>query len=246
VRAPATDQHRLLIVQGHDTEVAQLEHRRASLPQLAAIAEAKNRRNVLADLIVAARTQISDLGREVAKAEADVEQVRARFRRDEERLASGQGSPKDLENLQHELVSLSRRQGELEEVELEVMERLEAVEAHLLTLTGEDVELEARLAELIEVRDREFAAIDVEIERHRQERDAAASGLDAALVALYEKLRTSSDGVGASLLRQRRCEGCRLELNSTELEQIRSADPDEVVRCEECRRILVRTGESGL
>jgi len=27
---------------------------------------------------------------------------------------------------------------------------------------------------------------------------------------------------------------------------VRSAAPDEVVRCDECRRILVRTAESGL
>ena len=70
-------------------------------------------------------------------------------------------------------------------------------------------------------------------------------GLDAALLALYEKIRESS-GAGAAMLRARRCEGCRLELNPQELQRIRSAADDEVVRCEECRRILVRTGESGL
>jgi predicted nucleic acid-binding Zn-ribbon protein len=48
------------------------------------------------------------------------------------------------------------------------------------------------------------------------------------------------------MLRARRCEGCRLELNPQELQRIRAAADDEVVRCEECRRILVRTGESGL
>jgi len=62
----------------------------------------------------------------------------------------------------------------------------------------------------------------------------------------YEKIRESTGGVGAALLRARRCEGCRLELNPLQIQQIRAAAADEVVRCEECRRILVRTGESGL
>ena len=69
--------------------------------------------------------------------------------------------------------------------------------------------------------------------------------LPADLVALYEKIREST-GVGAALLRAGRCEGCRLELSGSERSRVRSAPPDEVIRCEECRRILVRTAESGL
>ena len=65
--------------------------------------------------------------REVAKAEADAEQVRTRKTRDEARLASGQGSAKDLEHLQHELVSLTRRVNDLEEIELEIMMRLDEI-----------------------------------------------------------------------------------------------------------------------
>ncbi|HYN67967.1 MAG TPA: C4-type zinc ribbon domain-containing protein, partial [Ornithinibacter sp.] len=51
---------------------------------------------------------------------------------------------------------------------------------------------------------------------------------------------------GAAALHQRRCGGCQLELNPVEIQRIRSAPDDEVLRCEECRRILVRTAESGL
>jgi uncharacterized protein len=63
---------------------------------------------------------------------------------------------------------------------------------------------------------------------------------------LYEKLRASSNGVGAAALHRGRCEGCHLQLNTTDLNRLRDADPDDVVRCEECRRILIRTDESGL
>ena len=71
-------------------------------------------------------------------------------------------------------------------------------------------------------------------------------GVQALLVALYEKIREQQGGVGAAELRQRRCGGCRLELNNVEINELRDADPDEVMRCDECRRILVRTAESGL
>ena len=66
------------------------------------------------------------------------------------------------------------------------------------------------------------------------------------LLALYAKIREASGGIGAAELRQRRCGGCRLELNQLDLSSIRAAAADDVVRCEECRRILVRTPESGL
>jgi uncharacterized protein len=52
--------------------------------------------------------------------------------------------------------------------------------------------------------------------------------------------------VGAAALVQRRCQGCRLELNAADLREITAAAEDEVLRCEECQRILVRTAESGI
>jgi predicted nucleic acid-binding Zn-ribbon protein len=66
------------------------------------------------------------------------------------------------------------------------------------------------------------------------------------LLALYERIRTQTGGTGAAMLQARQCQGCRLELYGNELSAVRNADPHEVVRCENCGRILVRTAESGL
>ena len=77
-------------------------------------------------------------------------------------------------------------------------------------------------------------------------RGSVASQEPADLLALYERMREQHGGVGAAALRRGRCEGCHLSLNTVDLNNIRAADPDEVLRCEECRRILVRTPESGL
>jgi len=247
LNAAAAEQLRLLDLQALDSRLDQLAHRRRTLPELAEIRTLESRLATVRDLIVAGETEASDLAREQAKADADVEQVRARAARDQQRLDSGQvSSPRELESLQHEIASLARRQSDLEDVELEVMERLETVQRRSAELRTELVALESQLQTQTARRDTVFAAIDAESENVAGERSALAGRLPAELIALYEKLRAQHDGVGAAALHQRRCEGCRLELNNTELSRIHHAPDDAVLRCEECRRILVRTPESGL
>ncbi|CAL9543583.1 putative protein [Streptomyces sp. enrichment culture] len=196
---------------------------------------------------MAARTESSDTAREQAKAEADVDQVRKRAARDQERLDSGLvTNPKDLSGLQSEIASLSRRQDDLETVVLEVMERQEAAEARAAELATAVTDLEAREAELVERRDEALAGIGAEEDTVRKQREQIAEGVPADLLKLYDRLREKQGGVGAARLYQRRCEGCRLELDVTVVNEVKAAAADDVVRCENCSRILVRTPESGL
>ena len=153
---------------------------------------------------------------------------------------------KELEGLQHEIATLANRQGDLEEVVLEIMERLESSQSRAAELGAQRAAAEARVAELTASRDTTTAEIDAEIEQLQAQRATQAGSLADDLVALYEKIREQQGGIGAAELRQRRCGGCRLELNNVEINELRDADPDEVMRCDECRRILVRTAESGL
>ena len=196
--------------------------------------------------LVRARTAHGDVQREVAKAEADVQLVRDRSARDQARLDSGQGTAKDLQALQHEVASLARRQGELEDVELEVMERAEALEARVRELEAARAELTVKVDALEAARDKALADLDAEAAQVTANRANVVPGVGEDLVALYEKIRANSGGVGAAALHQRRCEGCRLELNQVDINRIAAAADDEVLRCEECRRILVRTSESGI
>ncbi|TQL59910.1 hypothetical protein FB474_1282 [Oryzihumus leptocrescens] len=196
--------------------------------------------------LVRARTAHGDVQREVAKAEADVQLVRDRAARDQARLDSGQGTAKDLQALQHEVASLARRQGELEDVELEVMERAEALEARVRELETARAELTVKVDALEAARDKALADLDAEAAQVSANRANVVPGVGEDLVALYEKIRANSGGVGAAALHQRRCEGCRLELNQVDINRIAAAADDEVLRCEECRRILVRTSESGI
>jgi predicted nucleic acid-binding Zn-ribbon protein len=247
VIAEPAAQLRLLDLQALDSRLDQIAHKRRTLPQLATITELEGRLAALRDRIVASETEVDDLERALAKAEADVEQVRVRAARDQELLASGRvGSAKDLENLQHEVASLARRQGDLEDAELEVMEKLEDARSALGVLTAERDGLRAQLETAESERDAAWADADRDAEWVGGERGKVSPEIPGDLLGLYEKLRADHSGVGAAALHQRRCEGCRMELTPTDLGRIREAAPDAVLRCEECRRILVRTPESGL
>lgn len=173
--------------------------------------------------------------------------MRQRAHRDQQRLDSGAvTSPKDLENLQHEITSLAKRQGDLEDVVLEVMERRESAQERVAELTERTSSVQSKIDDATGRRDAAFESLDGEIASVTKEREVVAGSVPADLLKLYDKLRQQQGGVGAARLYQRRCEGCRLELNITEVNDVKAASPDTVLRCENCRRILVRTSESGL
>lgn len=225
----------------------QIAHRRRTLPEAAEVERLEAERKELDQQVVTADTELSDLEREQHKAEADVEQVRTRRERDEKRRDAGQvGSPKELEGLQHEIETLVKRQGDLEEVELEIMERLERAQERRSELDSKRSELDGRIGEVTKVRDAVYADLDDESGRIARERAGLAENIPGELAALYEKLRGQLGGVGAAKLHQRRCEGCRIELDASELARIAAAPAEQVLRCEECRRILIRTPDSGV
>ncbi|MEW2050544.1 C4-type zinc ribbon domain-containing protein [Streptomyces sp. NPDC005476] len=244
--APA-DQIRLLDVQSLDARLQQLAHKRRSLPEHAEIESLNKDLAQLRDLLVAAQTEESDTAREQTKAEQDVDQVRQRAARDQQRLDSGAiTSPKDLENLQREIVSLAKRQGDLEDIVLEVMERRESAQERAAELTERVGSVQGRIDDAVARRDAALEGFDGEAATVAKEREVIAASVPADLLKLYEKLREQQGGVGAAKLYQRTCQGCRQELAITELAEIRKAPSDTVLRCENCRRILVRTSESGL
>lgn len=189
---------------------------------------------------------VDDLVREQKKADQDVEQVKARRERDRTRMDQGLiTNPKDLDRMSHELGSLDRRISDLEDVELEVMEKLEEAQAALEEASSTLREVDQKLEAATAARDEKTAELTEQLATVAAERGDAVQGMPEDLMALYERIRTQK-GVGAAALRARQCGGCRLTLNPSDLAVIAKAPTDEVLRCEECSRILVRTSESGL
>ncbi len=247
VKADPFAQLKLLDVAALDARLDLLRHTLATLPELAEIETVAAERAKLADQARDAQILVDDLTREQKKADQDVEQVKARRERDRTRMDQGLiTNPKDLERMSHELESLEKRISDLEDVELDVMERLEEAQSALDSATTSIADAESRLAALVKARDEKSSALQEDLAGTAAERSVTVQDMPEDLMGLYERIRTQKGGVGAAELRARQCGGCRLSLNAADLGVIAKAPVDEVVRCEECSRILVRTGESGL
>ena len=247
MKASPEAQLRLLELADLDAELGRLEHRRQGLPEHAELDRLEKRDAELRDAVASLEAEQGDLQRAQIKAETDVEQVRSRIDRDRQRLEAGQvSSPRELENLQSEIESLVRRQSDLEEIVLDVMERREGVQERREAALSEREEIAASRESVTARRDAALGEIGEQADKASTQRAAVAGEEPQDLLDLYERMRVQHGGVGAAALRRGRCEGCHLSLNTVDLNSIRAADPDEVLRCEECRRILVRTPESGL
>ncbi|RUR00788.1 zinc ribbon domain-containing protein [Labedella endophytica] len=244
MKASPAAQRSLLDLQTVDTNVSRVAHRKNNLPEIAAIAALVVDRDALRGRLATELGAVEDARTDLSRIESDVAVVDSRIKRDTERLA-GSSSAKDATALESELVSLSRRKENLEDAELEVMERLEAAEAVYGETAASDTSLSARIAELEATRDAGRADLDRELEALEASRSSLVSTIDESLLTAYERSRTRS-GYGAALLRAGTCGACTMTLTGNDLATVRSAVSDEVLSCPECGAVLVRTEESGL
>jgi predicted nucleic acid-binding Zn-ribbon protein len=240
MKASPSDQRSILDIARFDQQANSLRHKAANLPELAELASVTVKANNARDLRIAAETELNDVKRELSRAEGDVEQIVTRITRDEARLNGGSASPKELEQLQHEVGTLNARRAELEEVELEIMMRVDGIKERITVLSAEENELAAVIADLNIRKENALAAIHTELEGIETDRKATTQSVSAEILALYEKIREANNGIGAAALAGNQCKGCNLTLNTIELQRIAGLSADEVVRCEECRCILVR------
>lgn len=245
MKADPAVQRRLLDLADVDAELVRLAHRRRTLPEHAELTAADAAVRAAKDALVEVETKAGDLDRDIRRLERDVEAVRARAERDQKILAGAGVGAKQAADLQHELDTLARRQSILEDEELEIMEQREAVGMDVQHAQRTLDEAQARQAEITERRDTALADIDAAQAGRGRDREAVVAELPADLLAEYDRRRARS-GTGAAPLRERRCGACRLELDRTALAALRSAPADEVVHCEECGTVLVRTPQSGL
>lgn len=247
MKADPKAQGRLLDLQATDTAVARLEHQRGTLPETTTARSLQADRAKAAEQVIAADTVASDADLELKKAEQDLVPVRERLARNQTRVADGSiTDPKALQALLEETEHLKRRINELEDTQLEAMQRFEDARAVAERAQQGKAEVEDELRRVLAVRQTRLGEIAAERESLDQERSAIAAVLPDDLLALYARIAARSGGVGAAKLQHGRCGGCQLEANHVDMNAYRSAASDEVLRCEDCGRILVRTADSGL
>jgi len=244
MKAPASEQRKLLDLQAADNRVTQLLHTLRTLPQEARLAELQRDSTAARSEFAGVNGELEDAQAEIARVEGDIATVAAREKRDVERMQAS-SSTKDVQGLEHELASLKVRRSNLEDIELEVMERVEEIELRLSAITArrDDIATEERL--LAGQRDEAKARTTTQLEIAQSERSAIAAGIDGELLGLYDRQRERY-GIGAALLQRGVSLGTNVTLTGSDLARIRDADPDEVLLDPEGTCILVRTEESGL
>ncbi|MEY4322435.1 MAG: hypothetical protein RL410_216 [Actinomycetota bacterium] len=240
-------QLKVLDLQAEDSAIDQLRNRLRKLPEADTVTVLRNEQASLKLREIAGITEVADRELDVRKAENDVDAVRVRATKDQEMLDSGRVSDaKALTELQHEVESLARRQGDLEDAEIEIMQQLEDAQKSLAGVRVALASVNEKLVTAENALTVATAEIEARIVAHTSNRTEIAGGIPADLLKLYEKLRADNGGIGAAKLHQKRCDGCRIQLNPVALQAARAAADNELLRCEECRAILVRTLDSGL
>lgn len=231
----------LLAVQDHDLALDRLRHRRATLPERAAIADREAAIAALDAEMATLRPTLDELARTEQRHEDQAQSLADQATAAERKLYSGEvTSPRELQALQADVDQLRRHQRAVEERALEVMEQREPLEVRLAELQAAR---DARAAELEAARVALRAAeadIDAEIAAEQQQRDAAAQAVDPSVLELYERCRAkAASGVGAARVVGHMCQGCHLSIPATEVDALRKAPPGTIAHCDNCGAILV-------
>jgi hypothetical protein len=244
LKASPQEQALLLDLQAIDTKLGQLAHRAKNVPEHAVLQALASENTALLAKSAEQRGILEDARLELSRVESDVAVVEARAARDSARLQAS-SSTKDVAALEQELAALHRRQLDLEEIELTVMEKVEEQERVVAAVDGEMSDLQAKVAEAESGRDAAMSVIDAERNNASANRSVLVAKIPEDLLALYEKQRARY-GAGASLLRFGVSSASGVKLHENELVIIRQAAPDDVLLCPDSSAILVRTAESGL
>ena len=240
MEAPVAEQRALLQLQAHDSAIDRLSHRRGSLPEDVRLAELGDALAAVEQLTAEREGTMATVQRDQSRLEHEIDMVTTKARNEDARAASGRvTSPKELTAIQEEVAALKRRQGTLEDELLELMEQRETLESELAELAGRRDGFTAEQAEVTKARDAALVEIDRELETERAARDKVAPGVGEELRGLYDQVRARQGGIGAAALLGNTCQGCRVSISPVELAAIRKLPPEEVKRCENCRRILV-------
>ncbi|GAB2515679.1 hypothetical protein FB385_3230 [Paramicrobacterium agarici] len=244
VKAPNSEQKKLLELQRSDSGIDRLRHRERNLPEDHALTEANAERDAITRRLATEVGAVEDAQADLARLESDAATVAARMQRDEQRLQQT-SSVKDVAALEAELDSLRKRTSALEEQQLEVMQAVEDATVVADSTRAESSAISDRISEITAQRQSSLDEIAAEMGTLNGARTALAQSLDTALLEIYEKQRAKT-GIGAALFRAGTCGGCTMTLTGQDLADVRAAAIDDVVRCPECNCIVVRTEESGL
>jgi predicted nucleic acid-binding Zn-ribbon protein len=236
-----TDLDRVLDLQTSDTTTDQLRHRRETLAEHAELKAIDVREAEIVASVVEPRAERDSLGREQKRLEDEIAGIEQKVAVVLHQLyEEGLTSPKEAQALQADLESLKRRQAVLEDEVLELMEKIEPLDAALAgsvadleTVRGDRERTKAALVAA-------QAAVDAELAAVAESRIQLAAAVSPEMLKSYEELRPQYGGIAIARLVGSTCQGCFLSLAAAEVDELRRRPADELVHCPDCGRILVR------
>jgi predicted nucleic acid-binding Zn-ribbon protein len=232
----------LVALQDIDTAIERHRHQRSHLPErteLAAIDQQAARLRSAAAEVTPVRDRIAE---RQGALEGDLSATEERAAAVSRRLYGGEVSAsRELQALAADIDSLKARASALEDQVLEVMEEREPLDARLSDLSNELAGVEQRRRGLAAALAASEAAVDEQLGDLAGRREVAARAVPADLAATYDRLRARLGGIAVARLVGSHCDGCHLTLPAAELDRIRHLPDGEVVTCDQCGRILVRT-----
>ena len=205
--------------------------------------EEATRRALAADPTAPARARLqasrrvaADRARQVREAEAGLDDLQTRLKRQEARLYGGSASPKELGALQQDIAHLQSTRAAQEEALLVAM--LAAEEAQATASSHEAALREAQRARGHETAELEarLAALGERLAGLREQRVEQSAACDAAALARYEVVRKAHGGRGVAEARGGVCQACHVSITPATLQKARAAA--ELIPCPNCGRIL--------
>ncbi len=184
-----------------------------------------------------ADNQLKEAERLLKQSEQEVEKQRIKLQQTESSLYSGAvHNPKELQDLQKDVVSLKRHLETLEERELEAMILVETAEK-------DSQNAKAGLAQVTASRGDQFRHLTVEadslnkeLERFSSERGAVIQDLAAQAIREYEQLRKQRRGIAVTIVSDSACAACGTTLTPSQQQSARSTS--QLFHCPSCGRIL--------
>jgi predicted nucleic acid-binding Zn-ribbon protein len=230
-------QSALLKLSQVDLEIEQIKNEISKAISSKELTEASANLAQASEEVIVARTHFENLSMEARKADDNLHLVEERIARDLERLNST-SSPKDAQAMQSEVESLSRRKGELEEVELEVLDRLEKAEDELKNVSSKREEFSKTVKDLQESIQGQVDQLKTRGRKLTADRETLVSKIPQDALEKYKTLAARQIAVGQ--VQDRACSACRMGLTASTIDSLSALAEDEIGNCPECLAMIVR------
>lgn len=239
MQVPHADQRHLVDVAVLDAQLAALTYRDNHLPEQDTLEQLRTAERNARDGAARAQIRLEDTTRAHRKAVGELESLTTRAARTQERLSDPATGAAEKRELGFDIAAVERLRAEAETAVHDLTVQREAAKADLDHEGARVDALAEQIAAAEQARSTALGDLEAALAATRRDLEAARTQAPAELLSVYDEVRAER-GAGAGELLGRRCGACQMELDNTTLAEFAEQPLDAVLRCPECRAILVR------